>query len=252
MLGIGTFILLGGAVKNGIENHEMMKKPHHFLDDGTPVYLDRLGSEYINGEKVVPRFNYDLQRLQQVGEISGRVYFDQFALHQKRMHERSEENKARAIADGDLAYSKYDEYKDKFITCEISTGMYIGKLDVELDGTCWKYYLYPDRTITSRFDMRATTILNSEINKKGIKISEEELKGLDIIDGSHEGKNCSNNLWKIHMKIEEKERRRKQNERPRAYLWKDEDFVKTTIQPKKPWDDDVSIFDDKYNINDYL
>jgi hypothetical protein len=49
---IGFGVLAGSVIKCGIQNADMMSKPNRYLEDGTPVYLDRLCNEYIHGEGV--------------------------------------------------------------------------------------------------------------------------------------------------------------------------------------------------------
>ncbi len=183
MLGLGTLIfgaLLGGsAIRCGIDNVKSMSKPYRYLDDGTPVYLDRLCNEHINGEKVVSKWNYELGRAQQVGERSGRVYMDPETESRKRMDRQNEERRQKAISEGKLAYMKYDCDKKRQYTAEVSTRRYIAELEGREDGTYWKYYLYldPNKSWQSSFRRKE--------GDPGVQITQEEFDKLNIYNGSH-------------------------------------------------------------------
>ena len=181
MAGLGLLVLgviMGGnAIKSGIENAQMMSKPYKYLDDGTPVYLDRLCNEYINGEKVVSTWTKRPDgsvKVQQVGQRSGKVYFDPDIAMNNKIETRNREKIMQAKERGRLAYLKYDVIRKKEITCEISTGKYISYLEGRKDGTYWKYYLPTNFTYYSDRDENA-----------GVQITQEEYDKLNIICGSH-------------------------------------------------------------------
>lgn len=167
--------LIGGA-SAAKDNYEMMKEPWQYLDDGTPVYLDRHCRKHINGELVVPIYNYELQRTQEVGKKSGKVYYDPVVHQQKLKEKESEENKTKAIENGYAAYLKYDFKRQRFITCEISTDKFIAEIESEEDGTFWKYYLDDDANEFNLYQHKSS---------RGIKITEEEFDKIDIPKGTH-------------------------------------------------------------------
>lgn len=181
MLGLGTLllggVLLGSAIKCGIENDKMMSKPQRYLDDGTPVYLDRLCNEHVNGEKIVPRYNYQQEKLVYVGEKSGRVYSDPEQNTKNRLDSWNEERKQEAIKLGKLAYMKYDHVRKHQFTCEISTDKFICYLEGRKDGTYWKYYL-PIDTPYDKAHMKGEGNI-------GIQITQEEFDKLNIFGGTH-------------------------------------------------------------------
>ncbi len=181
MLGLGTLFLsiaLGGsAIKCGLENRKMMSKPFRYLDDGTPVYLDRLANEHANGEKIISKYNYQLGRVQQVGEISGRVYSDPVECTRKRMDAQSEKYRQEAIANGKLAYMRYDHVRQHEITCEVSTNKFIAYLEGRKDGTYWKYYL-PANVGWINCQSKPDT-------SYAVEITQEEFDKLNIYFGTH-------------------------------------------------------------------
>ena len=170
-------VLGGSAIRCGIDNAKMMSKPYRYLDDGTPVYLDRLSNEHINGEKVISKAvtNPDGSvKLQQVGQRSGRVYFDPDDALAKRRNAVNQDKIRLAKKMGKLSYAKYDPQAKRELTCEISTGKYISYLEGCDDGTYWKYYLPANYTYYSDRDKNA-----------GIQIKQDEYDALNIFDGSH-------------------------------------------------------------------
>lgn len=177
--------LLCSAVKCGLENIDMMSKPHHHLDDGTPVYLDRKCQEWANGEKIMPVYDYKNQKLVYAGQRSGKVYVDPEEIKRKRMLAWDEEDKQLQISWGKAAYLKYEPRHNRRLTCEISTGKYIAKLvgkprcGWKRDGLDYegyrKFYL----------DLNANSAMNSMPGDQGIPITMEEFDKLNIVCGSH-------------------------------------------------------------------
>ena len=96
-------VLGGSAISAARENARLMSKPYKHLDDGTPVYMDRHCNEYINGEKVVIKYNYDLNRTQKVGERTGKVYFDEEVARQKHLDSLNNMRKESEQSRGKLA-----------------------------------------------------------------------------------------------------------------------------------------------------
>lgn len=197
MAGLGLLfsaLLFGGsAISAGIENAKMMSKPYRYLDDGTPVYLDRLCNEHINGEKVISKYNYQLGRLQQVGERSGRVYMDPVVETQKRMDKQNEERRQEAISEGKAAYMKYDCDRKQQFTAEVSTRKYIAELEGREDGTYWMYYLSPNR--------KAWEAHRRTDGDPGVQITQEYFDKLNIYFGTHmaRDRNRTNMQYYAHI-----------------------------------------------------
>lgn len=175
---ISGLIFGGAAISAGIDNANMMKEPYRHLDDGTPVYLDRKCQEWVNGEKIVATYDYQNKKLVYAGNKSGRVYLDPEENQKRRMDAMSEEYKDNAIKLGLLAYRKYDHRVKRFITCEISTGKYIARLQGnKYGGECRKFYL------PSNYE--SYTLYKSAEGDEGVIITEDEFCRLNIVGGSH-------------------------------------------------------------------
>lgn len=176
---IGGLLFGGAAISAGIDNAKMMSKPYRYLDDGTPVYLDRKCKEWANGEKIVATYDYQNNKLVYAGQRSGKVYIDPEENTRRRMDEMSEKYKREAIERGYLAYKKYDHRVKRSITCEISTGKYIAALKGNKYGGGYrKYYL-------NRPDFEFHNCHMKDDNDEGIEITREEFNKLNIIGGSH-------------------------------------------------------------------
>jgi ribosomal protein L21E len=189
------FIAIGAlavsAIKCGIQNADMMSKPYRHLDDGTPVYLDRLCNEYINGEKVTVHYDYSkpgVMNTQLVGTKSGKVYVDRRQNFLNKIAKENEEKRQEALSEGKLAYVKLypkntipgcsmNEMADTRLTCECSTGKIISRLECKEDGTCWKYYL----TDIAHYHWDP----DHKYMSQGYQITKDELQKLNVFNGSH-------------------------------------------------------------------
>ena len=178
---ISGLIFGGAAISADIDNVKMMSEPYRYLEDGTPVYLDRKCKEHINGEKVISKAVHDSHgniKLVSVGQRSGRVYFDPEEAQRRRMDEMSEKYRREAIEGGYLVYKKYDHRVKRFMTCEISTGKYIASLQGNKYGCGYrKFYVKPD------FDFYNCHCKAD--GDEGIEITREEFIKLNIFGGSH-------------------------------------------------------------------
>lgn len=195
-LGLLLFGLMAGssAVKCGVENAKMMSKPYRYMDDGTPVYLDRLANEHINGEKVISKYNYQKGCMQDVGVRSGRVYYDEQEVQRKRFDDMNERSRQFAIKQGRKAYMKYIPEIKKEITCELSTGKLIAKLEREKVGDKKYVYrkYYTDLSIirSKMWDgnyLPVDAYREPKDGDKGIEITKDEFIELNIWNGSHSG-----------------------------------------------------------------
>lgn len=181
-MGLGTLLFAlmagGSAVKCGIENAQMMSKPYKYLDDGTPVYLDRLGNQHINGEKVISVYNSEKKCIQEVGQRTGKVYFDPEVAQRKRQEDWNEELRQNAIREGKLIYEKYDVDRKKKFTCEISTGKYIAHVEGRADRTYWKYYASPCRVF--KHYEESCRLSKQDSDNKPVEISKKEFEEFEI------------------------------------------------------------------------
>ena len=184
-MGLATLIsglLFGGAaIKDGIENADMMSEPLGKYKDGTPYYMDNKCRTYANGEQVIRKAVHNSAgdiKLVEVGKRSGKVYRD---VEQENLDRVSADNLARAKKYGKLAFIKIDpRFKyisgDTRVTCEISTGRYIANIRRNEDGTkCSKTYFNDDVTLETYHDNYFGKIGET------VEITEEEFNGLNIV-----------------------------------------------------------------------
>ena len=174
MLGlvIGGLIFGGAAIGHAIKNADMKSSPYRYTDDGKPVYLDYECNEWINGEKVIPTYDYKNQKLVYAGAKTGTVYFDPQQAKAERMRKTFDEpNLKKSIERGELVYNRwYPEY-EKVLTTEISTGKIIIKIGWDWKtGMCKKYYYTGGY---KKLHSTACFICPQE-NNKGVIISKEE------------------------------------------------------------------------------
>ena len=181
MAGLG--ILLYGALRSicvigqAVENKQIKDYSYKIDEKGRPTWIDREGSQYINGERVVATYDYKNQKLVYAGQRTGKVYYDyQQDLLNKRNTE-DEEEKADELSRGKLAYLKYDSISKRKLTCEISTGKFIVELEGRSDGTYWKYYIEEDGFHYIYF--------NKTKGSPCVQITREEFDALNIKPGTH-------------------------------------------------------------------
>ena len=188
------FGLLFSVIMNGLAVIDKYRKDRYYMSspvyyqDGIPVYMDSSCNKYINGEKVINKYDYQNNKLIEVGTRSGKVYFDPELETKKRMDARSEKYKQEAIEKGMMAYMRYDHNRKKSLTCEISTDKFIAQLKGKEDGTYWKYYLPDSETII--FTRPAE-------GDKGVQITQEEYDKLNILVG---GTHYASDLWRYDIR----------------------------------------------------
>lgn len=181
MLGLGTLLLgtalIGSAIKCEIENKKAMSNPSYYLKNGTPVFHNRKGQEYINGEKVHMECridDYGHSHYLTVGNQTGKIYEDSWNNYLDKLNEEMNKEIENQKKNGNLAYVKYYPDENKRMTTEISTGKIIAKLESRA-GVCRKWYR----------SKNAITTISIEEGDLGIEISQEEFDALNIIGGSH-------------------------------------------------------------------
>lgn len=172
---ITAFIFFIASIPVIIENIECFLKPREYLKDGTPVYYDRFGRKYINGERIITTY-IDGCGYMEFGEKTRKLYKNPVEEKKKRDKQKTIDSLNRSIENNELYYCIYINGKEH--TAEVSTGKIIALLDSRKDGTCWKYYAI-DGT-TDKYD-----------ESKGIQITIDEFIGLNYLFGSHK---C-NDYW---------------------------------------------------------
>lgn len=199
-MSVGTLIfalMLGGsAVKCGIDNVKAKNCSYTHDEQGRATWINRKGETYINGEKVVPKYDYQNDKLLQVGSKSGKVYYDPDEVTLRRARYWDEEAKRNELSMGNKAYLKYVPEFEKRMTCEIETEKFIAQLSkcYMKDGS-YKYYKYyldidaikpknPNKFMP--YTMEPTHPINMKMpGDEGIEITEEEYRKLNIICGTH-------------------------------------------------------------------
>lgn len=167
--------VVGSAIKCGLENIDSMSKPQYEYKNGTKVYMDRKGRQYVNGEPCYEKVSYDgnhERHLYLVGAKTGKIYHDS---HDDVLNKRDKEEKEEIQYEkslGKKAYLKYFPEAKRQLTVEMETGKIITKLEIDIYGVCRKYYA-----------ISAKRYYDEE--GEGIEISKEELKTLNIGCGSH-------------------------------------------------------------------
>ena len=189
MAGLGLFIWATMSAVCGIgkaiENKQMKDYSYKIDEKGRPTWIDREGNSYINGEKVVATYDYKNQKLVYAGQRTGTVYIDPEQNVRDRLDRQSEERKQKAIADGKLAYMRYDHVRKRQITCEISTGKFIAEISGDENGNYRKYYLSPNNDYShSHCKTEGDT---------GVPITREEFDKLNIYFGTHTAIDYSRN-----------------------------------------------------------
>lgn len=168
----------GSAIKCGLKNKKEMSSPCCYLKNGMPVYRDRIGNTYINGEKTYDDYKVDFyghSHWMTVGCKTGTIYEDSWINYLDELNKEMNKEIEKQKKEGYLAYVRYDYVRKKNLTCEIFTGRYIAKLEGKEDGTYWKYYLAPN-----------TINLNDIVEGDcGVQITQEEYDKLNIFMGSH-------------------------------------------------------------------
>lgn len=180
----GTMSAICGIGK-AIENKQMKDFSYKIDEKGRPTWIDRQGNSYINGEKVVPTYDYDNHKLVYAGQKTGTVYIDPEQNQRDRLDAWSEKRKQEAIKEGKLAYMRYDHDRKKEITCEISTGRYIAYLEGDENGNYRKYYLQPSQDFC-HCHCKPEGVA-------GIPITREEFDKLNIYFGTHTAYDYSRN-----------------------------------------------------------
>lgn len=207
MLGLAIFgtILLGSAIRCGIDNAQAKSAPFMTYKDGTQVFHDRKGRPFVNGERCCEKYEpdeYGNYHTLLVGIVSGKIYHNSRDDEIERESKWDLRNLEISKEYGNLAYMKYDPTYKQSLTTEISTGRVIAALFEDYDGNYRKFYLkgHPYRPNESAPD------------DLGIIITKEEYEKLNIIGGSHSKVPNLKVLLKFNKEAEEKAEEKRQKE----------------------------------------
>lgn len=130
---VGVYAACG--IGRTIRNEDFKRYTSKYDERGRLHYMDYHGNEYINGEKIIDKFDRETNSMSRVGERSGIVY-DSQELRDMRRNRKSREE---AIANGKLAYAYWNSKLKRNLTVEISTGRVISHL-IEYKNVCFKRY----------------------------------------------------------------------------------------------------------------
>lgn len=207
MLGLAIFgtILLGSAIRCGLDNRAAMKGAFMTYKDGTQVFHDRKGRPFVNGELCCEKYEpdeYGNYHTLLVGTVSGKIYHNSRDDEIERESKWDLRNLEISKEYGNLAYMKYDPTYKQSLTTEISTGRVIAALFEDYDGNYRKFYLkgHPYRPD------------ESDPDDLGIIITKEEYEKLNIIGGTHSKVPTLKVLLKFHKEAEEKAEEKRQKE----------------------------------------
>lgn len=147
MSGIGALlfglIFGGSAIGAGIDNAKSLSKPFTHLKDGTPVYVDRKGQRYINGEKVIQKYDARTDSMRDVGEKSGKIYFDERDTQRERIAKRNERDRREAKRRGLTTYIKTfvgNNGWEHNMKADVTNDLAIKDVISSEDGTFWVWY----------------------------------------------------------------------------------------------------------------
>lgn len=182
-----------------VSDANCMSSPIRTLDDGTPVYMNRKGQYFVNGEKLVSKLAKGYRGdtyLIEVGERTGKVYVDKeiglrkkWDKWQKDSNDFNEKNKRESIANRKLAYVKeltpYGEMPSmRYATCEMGTEKIICEVRRDTNGKYYKYY-----ALAKDIENPALLLNMAYGNEQRVKITREEFEKLIIVRGEHAVRN---------------------------------------------------------------
>lgn len=199
MAGLGLLFLGIAAGISGIgcciDNKKAKDYSYKIDEQGRPTWIDRKGDKYVNGEKTVWKYDYKNNKEVEVGTRTGKIYSDPEQIFLNKQREWDERDKRMRMENGKKAYMKYVPELKQRITCEMNTGKFIAQLGREKIGDKWvyrKYYLDIDaiKPLNPISYLPDTCSPRQPVwermpGDKGIVISEEEFKALNISGGSH-------------------------------------------------------------------
>lgn len=170
LAGVAVYAVCG--IGRTIRNEDFKRYTRKYDEQGRLRYMDCAGNEYINGEKLIDRYDRITNSMMRVGQRTGTIYDSE----ELRVMERNRKSRERAIANGDLAYAHWDSKRKHNLTVEISTGKVIAHLN-EFNNKCFKQYA--DESSLMNYNLTYP-----EACEEMIEISHEECYKLHVYGGS--------------------------------------------------------------------
>ena len=167
-----TVMHVAAAIDKYVRDKKSMSSPMYYDSEGRAVYMDTSRNKYINGEKVISKFDYKTGVESEVGSRTGTVYFNSRDSKAKIMREQYDNRRLyEAEKEGKLACKLWHPEYDQFLTTELSTGKIIVCLYEDIyTGECRKFYY---KGGYERFISNGC-FMNSKPGDMGIVITKEE------------------------------------------------------------------------------
>ena len=175
-----TAAFIGSGICCAISNADSKKNTYHRDSNGNAHWMDRKGTEYVNGEKLYPHAytdQYGNWHSCMHGVQSGKTYYDSVDATVARMKPWDEERIAQAKAEGKNCCLVYNPIFEKSVSTEISTGkvitcLYKGTNDKTGVKSYRKFYFNPNTQKKWDYD-------RTEKGDYGIEITQAEYERLN-------------------------------------------------------------------------
>lgn len=148
LLALGIFG--GAAAKAAYDNYNMKKYSTRYDENGNRHYFDRLGTDYINGEKIISGGYTDTKGIYhrtEIGLNSNKVYTDYVCPSEQLKADYQKEEIQWAKDHNVLIANIYQPRFKKAVATELSTGKVIAcMMDYKVNGVehYRKFYVKPD------------------------------------------------------------------------------------------------------------
>lgn len=148
LLALGIFG--GAAAKAAYDNYNMKKYSTRYDENGNRHYFDRLGTDYINGEKIISGGYTDTKGIYhrtETGLNSNKVYIDYVCPSEQLKADYQKEEIQWAKDHNVLIANIYQPRFKKAVATELSTGKVIAcMMDYKVNGVehYRKFYVKPD------------------------------------------------------------------------------------------------------------
>lgn len=148
LLALGIFG--GAAAKAAYDNYNMKKYSTRYDENGNRHYFDRLGTDYINGEKIISGGYTDTKGIYhrtETGLNSNKVYTDYVCPSEQLKADYQKEEIQWAKGHNVLIANIYQPRFKKAVATELSTGKVIAcMMDYKVNGVehYRKFYVKPD------------------------------------------------------------------------------------------------------------
>lgn len=194
LLALGIFG--GAAAKAAYDNYDMKKYSTRYDENGNRHYFDRLGTDYINGEKIISGGYTDTKGIYhrtETGLNSNKVYTDYVCPSEQLKKKYDEEDKEYCRKNGFPAYPAYNPRFKRKVTTEFETGKVVAAV-------VWFHNIFTQENHWVKFyvksDAKEYEYDTPGEYDKGIEITKEEAELYDRILGkSHSSMVFGNKIW---------------------------------------------------------